>query len=392
MPSTNDDAIPNGMYPYFWHSKSGVTLQDFLKKYKPSMVQNDGTKPWLWVEKTADRRGNANKEKALEEAAALLNEVTKKVESIQNDDSIPVRANKKKGLKSKKELREQARPFNLMHISYVQTEASEKLKDISVRHGYVIGKWLIFAPPDKVDLIWSALATSLIEGPLAQTDSIIAKVSTSPQSEVPNYQHVMCLYMPDVYDKDKVTEVMKLLLRNHGMTLMGVKADLYTGIGLDSKHPSGVQSTIWKNTALMKDTEMKALKEEYYKAAKAEKAAQVKETALKAVDTKPKPKLKKKAVRTDIFASDNEEGNAAAKETSDGEARKPQAKKPVPKRKNVQEFESDEEDKTEAESRKRKAVVTKAGGKPLAKKRARADSDGSEDARPRKAPIQGGQS
>ncbi len=32
-------------------------------------------------------------------------------------------------------------------------------------------------------------------------------MSTCPQEETPNYQHVLCLYMPDVYDKDAVIEV-----------------------------------------------------------------------------------------------------------------------------------------------------------------------------------------
>lgn len=56
---------------------------------------------------------------------------------------------------------------------------------------------------------------------------------------------------------------MRVLLRKHGMTLMGVKSNLYTAIGLcrilpqycirkteydhaglDSKHASGIQSTV----------------------------------------------------------------------------------------------------------------------------------------------------
>lgn len=51
---------------------------------------------------------------------------------------------------------------------------------------------------------------SLISGPLADTCAFTAKVSTSPQNEISNYNHVMCVYMPDVYDKDSVTEVSPL--------------------------------------------------------------------------------------------------------------------------------------------------------------------------------------
>lgn len=92
------------------------------------------------------------------------------------------------------------------------------------------------------------LPDSLVSGPLASTSAHLAKVATCPQHEVPNYSHVLCLYVPNVYAKEDVTEVrhdpvpqdssdtefpqiMKILLRKHGMNLMGVKSNLYTAIG-----------------------------------------------------------------------------------------------------------------------------------------------------------------
>lgn len=51
------------------------------------------------------------------------------------------------------------------------------------------------------------IAESLIEGPLADTVAQVTKVSTSPSGDVPNYQHVICLYIPDVYNKEEVLEV-----------------------------------------------------------------------------------------------------------------------------------------------------------------------------------------
>jgi tRNA(Ser,Leu) C12 N-acetylase TAN1 len=64
-----------------------------------------------------------------------------------------VRANKKKGLKSKKELREQVCLFNYIVAFYtriqrrmnqIQEEAKERLKEIATQHGYVVGKWCAF--------------------------------------------------------------------------------------------------------------------------------------------------------------------------------------------------------------------------------------------------------
>ena len=67
-------------------------------------------------------------------------------------------------------------------------------------------------------------------------------------------------------------QVMTVLLRNHGLNLMGVKTNLYTSIGkpvplaldthsgadafcassgIDSKHPSGVSSTVCPPTDIL---------------------------------------------------------------------------------------------------------------------------------------------
>lgn len=103
---------------------------------------------------------------------------------------------------------------------------------------------------------------SLVSGPLQATAAYQAKVATSPENDSPSYQHLICVYIPDVYNKDTVTEVcmrpecriqssilvtclaltmesfffvaqvMKVLLRNHGVNLSGVKSNLYTHIGM----------------------------------------------------------------------------------------------------------------------------------------------------------------
>ncbi|KAG1818345.1 hypothetical protein EV424DRAFT_1472765 [Suillus variegatus] len=286
MGKESDDAVPQE-YPYFWSKGSSIALPDFLMKYKPSMVQNDGTKPWIWVEgsKQNPDTSESNAAAAISEAAALLKEVSQRVEEIKEQ-------------MSKKDVREK-----------VQADATEKLKDISIRHNYVCGKWLIFAPADKVDLIWSKIATSLVSGALASTCAFLTKVSTSPANETPHYQHVICLYIPDVYDKEAVTDVMKVLLRNHGVNLSGVKSDLYTGVGLDSKHSSGIPSTVWKNTTLLADSEIKGLKDIYFSELNVASTSVAKPDEKKdqpSTTTKKKPVLKKKTQEDDPFASEDE--------------------------------------------------------------------------------------
>lgn len=333
-------------------------------------------------------------EAATKEAEELLKEMTKRVEDIQHNDAIPVRANKKKGIKSKKEMREE-----------VQREAAEKLKDISTKHGFVSGKWLMFAPADKVDVIWNSIATSLVEGPLSATSAHLAKVATSPREPSPSYQHVICLYIPDVYDKDDVIEVMKVLLRRHGVNLSGVKSNLYTAIGLDSKHPSGIQSTVWKNSALMSDADMKALKDEFFaelsasRAADAEKAAAAKTDAGTGAGKSAKPKLKKKR-NDDPFVSEDEAD--AAQEPARAEGTAPTAKPAKPKqalRRKAQagpEFEDDDEGETaavEVKAEKPAPVKKAAAAKPSSgKKRAKSsgDDDESDEDRPKKVTRRAG--
>ncbi|KAI0629039.1 hypothetical protein C8Q77DRAFT_331554 [Trametes polyzona] len=359
-----DDVLPEN-YQYQWSPKSEVSLQDFLAKYKPSMVQNDGTKPWLWVHKSEPEAVGDGEGEAVKEASAYLSEVTEKVKKIHDDPSIPIRSNKKKGLKSKKELREE-----------VQHEATEKLGDIAKKHKYVAGKWLVFAPPDRVDAIWSSISNSLVSGPLSHSKAYRAKVATSPQNETPNYSHLVCIYVPDVYDEPAVTEVMKVLLRHHGLNLMGVKSNLYTAIGIDSKHPSGIPSTVWKNTALMKDTEIKALKDEYFAELEANKGAAAEESAAKKTATgetkKAKPKLKKKG-NDNPFGSDDEDEDSKDKAEPSAAPPSSKGKKPAPKKKAATDAFASDDDADE------ETPQTKAKPRRAAKRAKEDDDDDSEE-------------
>ncbi|KAJ3763564.1 translation initiation factor eIF 4e-like domain-containing protein [Lentinula raphanica] len=311
MNKTNEDAIPERGYKYIWTPASDISLDDFLSKYKPSMVENDGSKPWIWVRKGKELKAEVNELAALEESSGILKDITDQIENIKNDSSIPTRSNKKTGAKSKKELREQ-----------LQHDVRAKFEEIARKHNYLSGKWLMFASGEKIDRIWSSLATSLINGPLADTDAFCAKVATTPQEANPNYQHVVCLYLPNVYDKDTVLKVMHILLRNHGFNLSGVKTNMYTLLGIDSKHPSGIPSTIWKNKDLMNEKEMQALKDAFYAelennaTATTQSSSQVDTTNKKPSNSANQSSMSKKK-KKDIFASDDEEDDEEQRRRAD---------------------------------------------------------------------------
>lgn len=82
---------------------------------------------------------------------------------FQADAAIPTRANKSKGTRSKKDLREEVSPSNvspptlefadlLFHLrSQAQAEAAAELKALAISSGDTCGKWLIFRDGSKVD-------------------------------------------------------------------------------------------------------------------------------------------------------------------------------------------------------------------------------------------------
>ncbi|KAJ3889232.1 translation initiation factor eIF 4e-like domain-containing protein [Lentinula edodes] len=341
MTKANEDAIPEGDYKYAWTSTSNVPLDDFLSKYKPSMVENDGTKPWIWVRKGGDTRSftSADEIAVLEESSKILTEITDQIENIKNDPSIPTRSNKKTGAKSKKEVREE-----------LQRDAQERFEEIARKYKYLCGKWLMFASTEKIDMIWSSLATSLINGPLADTDAFCAKVATTPRDANPNHLHVICLYFPDVYNKDAVTKAMKILLRNHGFNLSGVKSDMYTLLGIDSKHPSGIPSTIWKNKDLMDDKEIQALKDAFFAELKGGKSS-IAQSPDKADPNDKKP--------MDVSAAS--------------------ADKPRTKRKQKDIFASDDDDDNDGEQKRRAELMQKKKATAVSKRRSDKDKDSDED-------------
>ncbi|KZP00490.1 hypothetical protein CALVIDRAFT_277182 [Calocera viscosa TUFC12733] len=325
-------------YVYSWTSKHELSLDQFLSKYKPSMVQDDGTKPWIWVHKDGGSPGKVGADlvEAIEEAASMLEAATARVEAINNDASIPTRSNKKTGARSKKELREE-----------VQATLTADLKKLAQEKGVTTGKWMFFAQPESVDGMWSRIASSLVKGDLGKTPAWLAKVSTSKPTADERAQHLICLYLPDLYDKAAATEVLKVLVGKVGLTPGSAKADLYTHIGIDSKHPSGVRSTVWQVKELLSEEEMQKLRDEY--------------TAGQSASRSVKPKAATK--RDDPFDDDETETS------------KPTPTKKAPtKRKD--EFEDDDEDEKPA----KKAKITSAPAKiPTSKKQEDSETEYEED-------------
>ncbi|KAF8706760.1 hypothetical protein RHS03_04674, partial [Rhizoctonia solani] len=261
-------------YEYSWKPSAGMSIDEFLQKYKPTMVLDDGTKPWIWVRRLehepldsvnrSDIDGTRSDTSIIERGQKLLEDYTGRIENIQKDESIPVRANKKKGLRSKKEIREET-----------ATEATEKFKQLCQESGLTSGKLLavfvclffvciltllfrlFFVQAEHIDGAFSRMARDLITGALSKTPAFCLKVATTPGDVLPNHRYLICLYLPDLYDRAAAAEVLRTVCQSTGIRPNSAKTDLYTMIGLDSKHPSGIKSTIWNPTDLIPDIELK---------------------------------------------------------------------------------------------------------------------------------------
>jgi len=154
----------------------------------------------------------------------------------------------------------------------------------------------------------------------------------------------------------------------------------FFSLGIDSKHASGIPSTVWKNAAILPDKDSKELKNAYFAGLASNKGPSTETTALPSVaaaeksestvasaKTKPKPKLKK--VEDDPFASDDdgkEVPNIPAKH------KKTEAREPKPRK------ESDDDDSDDGRKKSKAKASTKRT------KKVEDDNDEAEDERPKK--------
>ncbi|CAE6388251.1 unnamed protein product [Rhizoctonia solani] len=371
-------------YKYSWKPSSDLSIDEFLQKYKPTLVFDDGTKPWIWVRRLehepldsgnppdADSEDRHSDPTVMERAQKLLEDYAEKIASIQKDDSIPIRANKKKGLRSKKEVREE-----------IAAEATEKLKQLSQENTLTCGKLLFFLQAEHIDGAFSRMARELVAGALSNTPAFCLKIATTPIDVPPNHRYLICLYMPDLYDKVTVTEILRTVCQSTGIRPNSAKTDLYTMIGLDSKHPSGIKSTIWNPTDLIPDTELKALTDAYWnEASKKTGSADPGSTAKTTEGAKKKTskRLRKQESDDNVFddVKETSTGDSTTAQDIINQARK---KSEDPLSSEVAKVQTTEDSATESESDEAPLTepATLVTGKPLKSKSTKPIGDSSSD-------------
>ncbi|GJN90261.1 hypothetical protein Rhopal_003262-T1 [Rhodotorula paludigena] len=246
-------------------ARSSSEVDDFLSKYPPSkeneMVSLGG---WYWchmkeeggtakpAEDLDDDEPNRTKfEKAV---APLVDKLTADCAHIK--ETAPSRANKAKRIRSQKDLREDA-----------YAEFNNGVKQLAQEHGILSGKWLFYPTPEYVDMSWSKIVHALAEddGALAKTGVVkTAKVSSKPGDGGKSF--VICVYCRDSWDKDGVGKAFKTLVKDLNLISTAYKCDANTIAGIDSKHPSGIKSSLYGRTTFMTAEEISAAQEATSKA------------------------------------------------------------------------------------------------------------------------------
>ncbi|KZT51984.1 hypothetical protein CALCODRAFT_502833 [Calocera cornea HHB12733] len=244
------DSETSEMYRYRWTPSHELSLERFLSKYKPSRTKDDGRHPWIWIERPV-AESHLWDEGAADMARGILAEATEKVLEIKRDRAVPWHADGETGVRSKQELQEEVRAQAVIDIERICRES-----------GATCGKWIFFVPRHRIDRVWLRLARSVVEGDLATTVAWEAKVSTVRTDDT-DKQHLICLYLPNIYEKKAATEVLEVLVGQVGLTPMHAKPDMYTHIGLYTKHPSGIRPTIWKAKDLLSEEALQELQNEY---------------------------------------------------------------------------------------------------------------------------------
>ncbi|KAM0746795.1 hypothetical protein T439DRAFT_329493 [Meredithblackwellia eburnea MCA 4105] len=238
-------------------------INTYLENAKPSLNKdNVEFGQWYWAyseaksEDAKEEKAEQDKDKLLEEGKKLEDILLKECERIKAEE--PVRENKKSGKRSQKQWREDAyKTFN------------EGVKDLAKECNILSGKWLFFPGPESVDATWSKVVHSLTsaDGALHKHAKCnVAKVAANthnPEAGGGSADHpiyCICVYVDDSWDKKAVGEVFEILVKELKLHSQSYKCDANTILGIDSKHKSGIPSSLWKATDIMSKAELDELK------------------------------------------------------------------------------------------------------------------------------------
>ncbi|KAF8154895.1 translation initiation factor eIF 4e-like domain-containing protein [Crassisporium funariophilum] len=100
----------------------------------------------------------------------------------------------------------------------------ETLDEISKSNKVLVGKWMVFEEPEKIDMLWGKILYHIC----VERQRGSAKVSTWKEGE----RHVICVYVEDYTDREEVTALRKALRAIGVRRKIGFKTDAYTHLNI----------------------------------------------------------------------------------------------------------------------------------------------------------------
>ncbi|GAA5993641.1 hypothetical protein JCM10908_000656 [Rhodotorula pacifica] len=232
------------MYSQLIGPFSNAEAEEFFNRHKPSSCIEVPT-GWYWVRLpfegaknkkrlTHDEPGSDSEEEKsfLSEGLELVERLTNRCNEIK--ETAPPRANKAKGIRSQKDLREE------QHAQF-----NDGVKKLAEKYGILSGKWLFYGSQESIDITWSKIVKALVVdgGVLAETGVVhTAKVSCTPGD---GGTWVICVYCDNSWDREAVGKVFKVLVEDLNLVSGAYKCDANTLLGIDSKHASQIRSSLW---------------------------------------------------------------------------------------------------------------------------------------------------
>ncbi|KAF4609986.1 hypothetical protein D9613_010353 [Agrocybe pediades] len=113
------------------------------------------------------------------------------------------------------------------------TIKQEQLDEIAKANNVLLGKWMVFIEPEKVDLLWGKVAHFLI----MDWKKGVAKVSTYREEE----KHVIEVFVDDYTNMEEVEAVRKKLKGLGVKWKCGLKPDAYTHLNIYQGNPWNIK-------------------------------------------------------------------------------------------------------------------------------------------------------
>ncbi|KAH8693967.1 hypothetical protein BGW36DRAFT_213481 [Talaromyces proteolyticus] len=227
---------PHDGKEYCW--QVAEPIDEFINRLRPSQADADTIGPWIRVRNPFF---DENVDLPDRNVAAFMSRGRELLEDFEEQKSTMEAEYAKSRASSTAPL---TRKLNVM-----RKELEKNLLATARKYGAVVGKWMFFEPPDRVDDYWATIAAATARGDLC----IEAKVATdsNKRPSPAKRDRLICVYTRDCEDKDDVRHVMERLVElglvRKGERPIYYKCDAWTYLDIKANNPWGLKASMYSS-------------------------------------------------------------------------------------------------------------------------------------------------